>query len=154
MDHGLIAPTLRPKLPSGRTQRVSEVFDWVLEEAPERVALIGRSGRLSYEQLDREVNRAAAVLSARGVAVGDRVAACLPNDLSIVVAFLGTIRLGAIWVGVNRPLAAPEKAWLLEDSGARVYLTSADLAGEVRDRDLVVDEDEWAREMAAADANG
>ena len=150
MDHGLIAPTTRPKLPSGRTQRVSDVFDWVLEEAPERVALIGRSGRLSYEQLDREVNRAAAVLSARGVAAGDRVAACLPNDLPIVVAFLGTIRLGAIWVGVNRPLAAPEKAWLLEDSGARVYLTSADLAGEIRDRDLVVDEDEWAREMAAA----
>jgi len=150
VDPGLIAPTRRPKFPSGRTQRVSEVFDWVLEEAPERLALIGRSGRLSYEQLDREVNRAAAVLSARGVAAGDRVAACLPNDVPIVVAFLATIRLGAVWVGVNRPLAAPEKAWLLEDSGACVYLTSADLAGEIPNRDLVVEQDEWVREMAEA----
>ncbi len=150
MDYGLIAPTLRPKLPSGRTQRVSEVFDWVLDEAPERLALIGRSGRLTYRELDREVNRAAAVLAALGVGVGDRVAACLPNDLPIVVAFLGTIRLGAIWVGVNRPLAGPEKTWLLEDSGARVYLTSASLEGEIRSRDLVVDEHEWARQMADA----
>ena len=113
MAHGLIAPATRPKLPSGRTQRVGEVFDWVLAEAPERLALIGRSGRLTYRELEREVNRAAAVLAALGVGEGDRVAACLPNDLPIVVAFLGTIRLGAIWVGVNRPLAGPEKIWLL-----------------------------------------
>lgn len=148
MEHGLIAPTLRPKFPSGRTQNVGEVLDWVLDEAPERLALIGRSGRLTYGELDLEINRAAAVLAALGVAAGDRVAACLPNDVPIVVALLATIRLGAVWVGVNRPLAGPEKDWLLEDSGAHVYLTSADLAGEIRARTRVVDEHEWARRMA------
>jgi acyl-CoA synthetase (AMP-forming)/AMP-acid ligase II len=137
---------------------VSEVFDWVLDEDPERIALIGRSGRLTYRELDRDVDRAAAALATLGVGPGDRVAACLPNDLPIVVAFLGTMRLGAIWVGVNRPLAGPEKIWLLQDSGARVYLMSADLEGEIQARDLahdvvrnvVMDEHEWARRMADA----
>ena len=55
------------------------------------------------------------------------MAACLPNDVDIVVAFLGTARLGAIWVGVNKPLAAPEKAYLLRDSGARVFLGPEDV---------------------------
>ena len=149
MDHGLIAPARRPTLPSGRSQRVGEVFDWVLDEAPERLALIGRSGRLRYAELDRAVNRAAAVLAGLGVGPGDCVAACLPNDLQIVVAFLATQRRGAIWVGVNRPLAGPEKAWLLEDSGARVYLVSADLAGEISERHLVVDEHAWAEQLAS-----
>lgn len=147
MAAGLIAPPTRPKNPRGRTQRVSDVFDWVLHEDPERLALIGRSGRLTYRELDAEVNRAAAVLAGLGVGAGDRVAACLPNDLPIVVAFLGAIRLGAIWVGVNRPLAGPEKSFLLDDSGARLYLTTSDLAEEIPKRELVLDEGEWARRL-------
>lgn len=38
---------------------------------------------------------------------GDRVAACLPNDLDIVVAFHGAQRIGAIWTGINE--AYPER---------------------------------------------
>jgi acyl-CoA synthetase (AMP-forming)/AMP-acid ligase II len=77
------------------------------------------------------VNRAARELAALGIGRGDRVAACLPNDVDLVIAFLATARLGAIWVGVNRPLAPPEKRWLLEDSGAKVYLVAPDLADQV-----------------------
>ncbi len=130
-DHGLLEPPRRPRLPGGRTQRISEVLDRVLAADPDRLALVGRSGRLSYRELDTAIDRAAAALGELGVAVGDRVAACLPNDVDIVVAFLATIRAGGIWVGVNRPLAGPEKAWLLRDCGALVYLADPDMAREI-----------------------
>jgi acyl-CoA synthetase (AMP-forming)/AMP-acid ligase II len=110
---------------------VAGVLDRFVARTPEREALVGRSGRFAYAELDRAVNRAARELAALGVARGDRVAACLPNDVDIVIAFLATARLGAIWVGVNRPLAPPEKRWLLEDSGARVYLVAPDLAAQI-----------------------
>jgi acyl-CoA synthetase (AMP-forming)/AMP-acid ligase II len=106
---------------------VAAVLDRWVERAPHRLALVGRSGRFTYGELDRAANRAANELAGRGVTRGDRVAACLPNDVDIVVAFLGAARLGAIWVGVNRPLAAPEKAYVLRDSGARVLLAPADV---------------------------
>jgi long-chain acyl-CoA synthetase len=121
----------RPLIPGDGPQTVADVLDRVLERAPEREALVGRSGRFTYAALDRAANRAARELSLLGVGPGDRVAACLPNDVDLVIAFLGAMRLGAIWVGVNRPLAAPEKAYLLRDSGARVYLVAPDLAGQV-----------------------
>ena len=117
---------------------VAEVLDAVVARSPEREALVGRSGRFSYAELDRAVNRAARDLSRLGVARGDRVAACLPNDVDIVIAFLATARLGAIWVGVNRPLAKPEKEYLLADSGARVYLVAPDLADQVETSARVV----------------
>jgi len=41
------------------------------------------------------------------------------------------MRLSALWVGVNRPLAAPEKAYLLRDSGARVLLAGPETLAEV-----------------------
>ena len=121
----------RPLIPGDGPQTVAEVLDRALARAPEREALVGRSGRFTYGELDRAANRAARELSRLGVGQGDRVAACLPNDVDLVVAFLGAQRLGAIWVGINRPLAAPEKAYVLRDSGAVLYLVAPDLAAQV-----------------------
>ena len=135
--HGLNAPTSRPEIP-GRPQTVAEVLDPVLARDPERLALVGRHGRYSYRELDREANRAAHALRELGVAPGDRVAACLPNDVAIDVAFLACMRLGALWVGINRVLAPREKVHILRDSGAALLLAPPDVHAEVersRERD-------------------
>jgi len=131
--HGLNVPSARPEIP-GRPQTVAGVIDPVLARDPERAALVGRHGRYSYRALDREANRAAHALRELGIAPGDRVAACLPNDVAIAVAFLACMRLGALWVGINRPLAPREKAHILRDSGASLLLATpevhAELAGD------------------------
>ncbi|MCU1380769.1 MAG: AMP-dependent synthetase and ligase [Acidimicrobiales bacterium] len=117
---------------------VGAVFARALAEEPAREALVTRSGRYSYAELDDLAHRATAALWALGVRRGDRVAVSLPNDTDVVVAFHGIMRLGAVWVGVNRNLAAPEKQWLLEDSGASVLLGEAELQ-------------EWADALAGAE---
>jgi acyl-CoA synthetase (AMP-forming)/AMP-acid ligase II len=122
--YGLQPNAGRPSLPGDVPQTVAEVLDPVLRSDPDRLALVGRSGRLTYAQLDRVVDAAAAALSDLGVRRFDRVAACLPNDLDVVVTMLASQRLGAIWVGINKVLAPPEKAHLLHDSGARVFLAT------------------------------
>jgi len=121
----------RPLIPGDGPQTVADILDRALARSPGREALVGRSGRFTYAELDRAANAAARELSRLGVGQGDRVAACLPNDVDLVVAFLGALRLGAIWVGINRPLAKPEKEYLLSDSGAIVYLVAPDLAAQV-----------------------
>jgi len=128
---GLIPPTLRLPLPGSGPQGTAEVIDRVVAKDPGREALVGRSGRLTYGELDAAANRAAHALAALGVTQGSRVAACLPNDVHLPILFLATQRLGALWVGVNRLLAKPEKTYLLRDSGAHVYVTLAALAGEI-----------------------
>ena len=110
---------------------IGRVLDRQVSSTPDRLALVGRSGRFSYGELDRAANRAANALAALGVTRGERVAACLPNDVDIVIAFLGAMRLGAIWVGINKPLAAREKAYCLRDSGARALLAPADVIGSL-----------------------
>ncbi|MDX1733311.1 MAG: class I adenylate-forming enzyme family protein [Halioglobus sp.] len=129
--HGLIETPVRRPLPGGGADTVGAILDRHLEWQPGRLALVGRSGRFTYAELDVQVALAAAVLHELGVRRYDRVAACLPNDVDIVIALLACARLGAIWVGINRPLAAPEKALLLVDSGASVYLTDVEGAAEI-----------------------
>src|SRR5262247_4155459 len=134
--HGLNAPTSRPEI-RGRPQTVAEVLDPVLERDPERLALVGRHGRYSFRELDREANRAAHALRELGIAAGDRVAACLPNDVAIAVAFLACMRIGALWVGVNRVLAPREKTHVLRDSGAALLVAAPEVHAELADeRDL------------------
>jgi hypothetical protein len=57
----------------------------------------------------RPRQRTAAAELSRSVWQRDRVAARLPNDVDPVVAFLGAMRLGAIWSAGTARFAAPEK---------------------------------------------
>jgi len=131
---------------------VTEVLDPVLGDAPEREALVTRRGRWSYAELDHLANRAAHALAALGVGPGDRVAAALPNDVDIVCAFHGTMRLGAIWVGVNRALAPAEKAYILDDSGASLLLCDTPMGNVASVRQVVIGQGdgEWEQAIAAA----
>ncbi len=121
--HGLLESPVKIDLPGGGPPTLGELLDRQLLLDPTRLALVGRSARYSYGELDEQVARAVTVLQAKGLRQYDRMAACLPNDVDIIIALLACARLGAIWVGVNRPLAVPEKVFILQDSGASLYLT-------------------------------
>ena len=53
--------------------------------------------RMSWRELGEEVARAAQALREAGVAVGDRVAAIMPNMPESVVGVLATASIGAVW---------------------------------------------------------
>jgi O-succinylbenzoic acid--CoA ligase len=137
---------------------VGNVLDTVLAADPDRELLVTRSGRYSYAAVDRLANRAAHALASLGVQPGDRVAACLPNDNDVVFAFHGAMRLGAVWVGVNRALAPPEKRYIVHDSGASLLLcdeeTAQHVGGGTELRVVVSAEgeegDEWSEAMVEA----
>ncbi len=57
----------------------------------------GRDRQVSFEDLRRDVARAAAALRTAGVRPGDRVAGLLPNVPETVVAALATAAIGAVW---------------------------------------------------------
>ncbi|KAA9395385.1 long-chain fatty acid--CoA ligase [Kocuria coralli] len=77
---------------------------------------------VTYEQLGKDVERAAEGLRQLGVEAGDRVALVLPNCPQHIVAFYAAMRLGAIVVEHNPLYTAPELRHQFEDHGARVAI--------------------------------
>src|ERR1700731_1699305 len=94
-----------PSLPRG----AGEAFDRALQNEPNREALVASDARMSYQELDTAVERAASALYTSGLRQGDVLAVSLPNTTPVVVTFYAAMRLGAVWLGMNQNLAPEEK---------------------------------------------
>lgn len=97
-------------------------FDRAVAANPHRTALYFMGQRTDYRTLSEQVARGATALRSLGVRQGDRVALAMPNCPAHVVAFLATLRLGAIVVEHNPLYSADELRAQLIDSGATVVV--------------------------------
>ena len=80
-------------------------------------------GQLSYRQLDKASDRLAAALAAAGIKPGDFIALQLPNIPQFLISYFGILKAGGVVVPLNVLLKAPEVAFHLGDSGARILIT-------------------------------
>ena len=95
-----------------------------LVDPPNRELLVGSAPRrLTFGQLDDEVDRLAGLLLALGCRNGDVVAVQLPNVAEAVVAFLACARLNLVFCPISIQYRSHELDYLLRKSGARVALT-------------------------------
>ena len=97
---------------------------------PDRPAAISAQGQLTYAQLDAASDRVAASLAADGIRPGDRVALQLPNIPQFLMSYFGILKAGAVAVPLNVMLKAPEVAFHLGDSRARLLITWEGILGE------------------------
>ncbi len=127
---GLRAPAARID-PPGAPRDVASLIARAAAQCPDEEALVDAAGAYSFRGLADAVTAAAALFDAAGIRAGDRVAASLGNENGLVIAFFAAMRLGAVWVGINRILPADDKRYILAHSGAKLLLTDASLAGQV-----------------------
>jgi len=98
----------------------------MLEQATRRygdnTALTFINNKINFRKLDELANRFANLLKELGVEKGDRVGLQLPNSPQMVLAYYGTLKLGAVAVMFNPMYSPREIEHQLGDSGARVML--------------------------------
>jgi acyl-CoA synthetase (AMP-forming)/AMP-acid ligase II len=95
-------------------------------DTPQYVAADGWS--LTYRDLDRLSDEAAAGLRRRGVGPGDVVALALPAVPEYPVAYVAAAKVGAITAGVNPRLVEPERNAVLAVAEPKLILATAELA--------------------------
>lgn len=93
-----------------------------------RTALLCADESVSYAELGKRVRQAAAAWVALGAARGDRVLILLPDSPEFAAAWLGALHAGIVAIAVNDRLAAEDQIYMLEDSGARLFLAGKELA--------------------------
>ena len=103
------------------------LFEEQADRAPDAPAVSMGSERLTYRELDERANRLAHHLLARGVRPGDRIALRLERSAGLVVAVLAVLKTGAAYVPLDPAYPTERLAFALEDSGATLEITAADV---------------------------
>ncbi|MGP4029233.1 long-chain-fatty-acid--CoA ligase [Actinomadura sp. 3N407] len=116
---------------------LSVVLEHGAREHPDRTALVSGAARLSHSRLNALACQVAALLAARGIGPGDRVAVSCPNIAFFPIVYFGVLKAGATVVPLNVLLTSDEIAYHLADSSARAYFCfegTAELPMAVRGR--------------------
>ncbi|HEY4099026.1 MAG TPA: AMP-binding protein, partial [Baekduia sp.] len=145
--------TQGPQVPPLLEETIGQTLRRIAQRFGEREALVSRhqDRRLTYAQLDAEVDRLARGLLAAGLAQGDRVGIWSPNGAEWALAQLATARAGVILVTINPAYRTTELVYALNQSGCRLLIAArsfkssdyAAMVDEVRDELATVEHVVW-----------
>ncbi len=107
----------------------------ILNEAarlwPGSEAVVCGEHRLTYAEFASRARKLAYVFLDADLSPGDRVAIIHPNCHIFLEAYFAAAYAGLILTPINYRLSAQELSFILEDSGARVLISHADLKNKV-----------------------
>jgi long-chain acyl-CoA synthetase len=89
---------------------------------------------VTYAELHERANRIAHLFRSLGLAPGDHVAFCMENHPWFLAIAWGAHYAGLYYTAISSRLTAEEIAYIVDDCGAKVYITSAyksDVAADV-----------------------
>ncbi|MCW8409987.1 AMP-binding protein [Legionella sp. PATHC035] len=110
------------------------------KQFPDKIALIIDQQSYTYKKLDELTHRMANAFLAQGVSQGDRIAFLLPNSIEIVLCYYACFMIGAIAVPVNIQFNNELIHYVLEQSKARVFITTAHYYQQLLDDEKILNE--------------
>lgn len=93
------------------------------QKHPNQTATVFLGARLTYSQLQQQVDKLAAALHALGVSKGDRVAIMMPNCPPTVIAYYAALSLGAVTVMTNPLYVERELEHQWGDAGVKLVIS-------------------------------
>ncbi|CAL9338307.1 Linear gramicidin synthase subunit B [Streptomyces sp. enrichment culture] len=121
LDEGDPAPAPAP------ARTLPELLALRTAEAPERQALVCGDRSLTYAELTDRVEQIAAWLRDRGVRDEEPVGISMDRSVEFVLAVLGVIRAGAVYVPIDHRWPPARRDHVLADSGVSLILEQGDL---------------------------
>ncbi|MFH9983917.1 amino acid adenylation domain-containing protein [Streptomyces sp. NPDC017179] len=104
------------------TDTIDALFARRAAADPDRVAVHGADGRLTYAELDAQAERLAQLLAGSGVRPGDVVALCCERSARSIVMLLAILKAGAAYLGLDSKQPTARRDVILRDASVRVVL--------------------------------
>jgi amino acid adenylation domain-containing protein len=107
------------------------LFQAQAERTPDHVAVVDHEHELTYQDLNRRANQLAGHLRGCGVRPETPVGICVARSAEMIVGLLAVLKAGGAYVPLDPAYPDDRLAFILEETGAPVLLTSANLMGRV-----------------------
>ncbi|MEP0451561.1 MAG: AMP-binding protein, partial [Roseibium sp.] len=114
----------------------SDILWQNLARNPDKTAVTGPNGSISYRELIAEAARWGHAFTRAGLTRGERIAFFLDDTPVYPAAFYGAVRAGLVPVLLNIQTKPDVLNYFLKDSGARIALVESQLDGVFNDETL------------------
>ena len=92
-------------------------------------AVVYGKRKISYAQLDLEINKLSAYLKFSGIKKGDIVAVSLNRSAEMIIALLAIIKVGAAYLPLDPAFPINRLKYMLDDSSCNFLLSENSLSG-------------------------
>ncbi len=114
-----------------RDHLIQQLFEKQANKTPNAPALVFRSQRLSYQQLNRQANQLAYHLRSLGVGPETLVGICVERSIEMIVGLLGILKAGGAYVPLDPTYPKERLAFMLQDARPHVLLSQKTLASRL-----------------------
>ena len=111
------------EMPHKINQTIPELFYTSAEKFANRIALTQEGGQLTYRELNEESNQIAHMLLSNGLKKGDFVALVMERSQEALIALLGIMKAGGVYVPIDPSYPKERCQYLLSDTQAPFILT-------------------------------
>ena len=124
--------------------RLHTLFEDQAAKTPQAVSVTHAETSLSYANLNLKANQLSHFLKGIGIARGDCVGIHLHRSPDMLVAILGVLKAGAVYVPLDPAFPKQRLEYILQDTRAPVLITHSDLSGDLDTpgiRSIIIDRD-------------
>ncbi len=110
------------------TQCFPELFEAQVHQTPEAIALSMEGAAMTYDALNARANQIARLLRSIGMGPQTVVGLCLQRSIEMVAALLAVLKAGGSYVPLDPDYPRDRVRFMVEDSGARLVVTTSGFA--------------------------
>ncbi len=112
-------------------QTICGMFEQQVAATPNAIACVFEDSQINYAELNGRANQLAHYLQFRGVGSETLVPICIERGISLMVGLLAILKTGAAFVPVDPEFPAERIQFMVEDSAAKLIVTSAQSRGRL-----------------------
>jgi len=116
------------------------IVDMICEQAartPEAVAVVFEGESISYQELEERSNQLGNYLRKKGIREEQVVGICLERSFEMIIGILGILKAGAAYMPIDPGYPSERIAYMLEDSGVPLLLSSGRVQARIPRREGV-----------------
>ena len=103
---------------------LGDIISKTANEKKEKTAAVLNDREITFNQLEKESNQLAHGLKDLGIKPSDMVSIMLSNSIEFLISYVGVIKSGATMVPLNISFKVPAVEYILNNSEAKIIITS------------------------------
>ncbi|MCF8261474.1 MAG: amino acid adenylation domain-containing protein [Melioribacteraceae bacterium] len=103
---------------------VTEIFEDCVKKFPDKIALSFLDQNLSYNELNKEVNRLARYLIKNGIKEGEIVGVYFEKSFELIISILAILKTGAAYLPLDLRYPPNRISYMINNSGASLIISN------------------------------